>query len=125
MNKVRVYNDNIYEHRERFRGDLKIIPAGEYIEMDRDDAVQFKSQFMPIVKGRGGVDDPKGFKKLRIEFSPGPQVEDHLAKMESELSCQACDFVAQNKAGLAAHIRAKHAHQMVDSDAREALENEA
>lgn len=122
MSTVRVYNDNIYEHRENFRGKEIIIPSKGFVEMNKDDAVLFKSQFTPIVRGRGGVDDPKGFKMLRIEFTP-EVVKDIVAEQEEALSCQACDFKAQSKAGLAAHIRAKHAHQMIDQDAREALEN--
>ena len=126
MSMVRVYNDNIYEHREEFRGVEVIIPSKGFVEMNRDDAVLFKSQFTPILKGRGGIDDPRGFKMLRIEFDPGkPEVEDIVGKVEVELSCQACDFKAQSKAGLAAHIRARHSQQMVDTDAREAIENEA
>lgn len=127
MSMVRVYNDNIYEHREKFRGDEIIIPAKGYIEMNAEDAVLFKSQFTPIIRNKGGQDDPRGFKMIRIDYNPADvkQVRDVIAESEQELTCQACGFVAKNKAGLAAHIRANHSSQMIDSDAREALHNEA
>lgn len=124
MSLVRVYNDNIYEHREKFRGDMIIIPSGGFVEMDREDAVLFKSQFTPIIRDKGGRDDPRGFKKLRIEYEPkaGAQVVDAVAEDEQKRTCQACGFVAKTAAGLSAHMRSNHLAQMVDADAREALE---
>jgi len=125
MSMVRVYNDNIYEHREKFRGETIIIPAGGFVEMDREDAVLFKSQFTPIIRNKGGQDDPRGFKKLRIDYDPSKAgaVLDVAGQDEQERTCQACGFVAKTKAGLAAHMRANHLSQMIDADAREALEN--
>lgn len=126
MSNVRVWNDNIYEHREMFRGDEIVIPSGGYIEMAREDAVLFKSQFRPLIRNKGGVDDPRGFKKIRIEYNPDTKaVKDIIQEHRENHTCQACGFVAQSKAGLQSHIRANHAAQMIDNDAREALENEA
>lgn len=50
MSKWRVYNrhpDNT-THREKFRGDDVVIPGGEYVLMDYEDAIQFKGQYFPI-----------------------------------------------------------------------------
>jgi hypothetical protein len=124
MSQVRVYNDNKYEHREKFRGEIIIIPPGEFVEMNRDDAVLFKSQFTPVIRNKGGRDDPAGFKMLRIEKDLGaPTVKDVVAEHEAENTCMSCGFVAKSKTGLQSHIRANHASQMVDSEAREAIEN--
>ena len=126
MGMVRVYNDNIHEHREKFRGVEIVIPAGEFVEMDREDAVLFKSQFTPVIRNKGGRDDPKGFKMIRIEYAPTAEnVKDVVAEHEASMTCTACGFRAGSTAGLKAHIRAKHADQMVDAEAREALQNEA
>lgn len=124
MAMVRVWNDNVYEHTERFRGAMVTIPAGKFIEMPAEDAVLFKSQFTPIIRGKSGVDDPRGFKKIRIEYNPQPIVEDVVAKHEQSLTCQACGFVAKTDKDLKSHIRSTHVAQMLDDDAREALVKE-
>ena len=58
---VRVWNDNKFEHHEKFRGKQISIPAGGYVEMTADDAVLFKSQFTPMMKNKGGGEDDAGF----------------------------------------------------------------
>jgi len=124
MSNVRVYNDNKFEHREKFRGVQIFIPPGEYVEMNKEDAVLFKSQFTPIIRGKNGVDDPRGFKMIRIDFEPttNVSVRDVVGEQELDLTCQACGFIAKTEPGLKVHIRT-HATQMVDATAREAIEN--
>ena len=102
MAKVQVWNDNKFEHREKYKGKMIIIPAGEFVEMHRDDAVQFKGQYFPMKKGGNGVQLPETFKKIRIEFG------DVKPKKMAEFVCNICGFEAESKAGLAAHIRHKH-----------------
>ena len=122
MANVRVYNENVHEHREKFRGDLIVIPAGEFITMNREDAVLFRSQFTPIMRRNGGAsDDPRGFKMIRIDYDTAAPV-DVVAKHEAALLCQACGFVAKTEAGLKVHVRT-HVGQMVDETAREAVQN--
>ena len=104
--KVKVFNDNKYEHRERYKGQNIIIPAGGFIEMDRDDAVQFKGQFFPPQRGGNGVQLPETFKKIRIEY-----VEEKQAEAKAEHVCMICGFKAESAAGLAAHMRHKHPNQ--------------
>lgn len=117
MKQVRVWNDNKYEHREKFKGGMVIIPAGKYIEMNRDDAVLFKGQFTGMPENPR---DARGFKMIRLEFNPS-KIKDVVEEVEQANTCQACGFVAKTSAGLSAHIRANHQNQMVDEDAREAL----
>ena len=117
MAKVRVYNDNRFEHRENFRGEMKIIPAGKFIEMEREDAVLFKSQFFQPKYDKGGLQDPTTYKMIRLE-----KIEEQAKDAEpEEFRCHACNFSSQTKQGLAAHVRAKHAGQMVDDEARKKL----
>ena len=123
---VKVYNDNKYEHQEKFKGQMIIIPAGGYVEMTRDDAVLFRGQFRPMIKNKGGGEDPRGFKMIRIATAESePEVIDIVAKNEAENTCLACGKVCASAAGLKAHIRHNHQHQMVDEDAREALTKES
>lgn len=124
---VRVYNDNKHEHTEKFKGSTISIPPGGYVEMTRDDAVLFRGQFKPMMRNKGGKEDPRGFKMIRIDdtpYSPEQMVKDVVKENEDKNTCQACGFVAASAAGLSAHIRHNHQHQMVDDDAREALAKE-
>lgn len=63
---VKVYNDNVHPYQEKFRDELIKIPAGEFIEMDADEAHYLLSQFSYPVKDGQNVPDPKFFKMLRI-----------------------------------------------------------
>ena len=67
MAKVKVWNDNQFEHVEEFKGKKISIAPGAFVEMDYFDAVDFKGQFIPP-KMRGPNDpDPRFFKKIRVE----------------------------------------------------------
>ena len=78
MAKVKVWNDNVHPHRERFRGDWIEIPAKSYIEMEWEDGVQFRGQFTgiaPIIPETGNP-DPTRFKMIRVEAPSEPIFKD-------------------------------------------------
>jgi hypothetical protein len=69
MPLVKVWNDNKHVHVEKYQGKDIEIPAGKYIEMDYDDALQFQGKFKPpMITGQGH--DPRGFKMIRVERPP-------------------------------------------------------
>jgi hypothetical protein len=69
MAMVKVFNDNIYPHVEKFKGKEIHIASKDYIEMDYDDAKQFQGQYKaPVISGQGH--DPRGFKMIRVENPP-------------------------------------------------------
>lgn len=120
MEKVRVYNDNKVEHVEVYKGETIRIAPGSYHEMDRDEAVQFKSQFRTPVFDKGKQQKPESKKVLRIEaIVNGAEKQKPAA---DKYICMKCGFEAQNKAGLSAHIRANHIDSMVDEDAKKELQ---
>lgn len=125
MAKVRVYNDKLIEHVEKFKGDTFKIPAGGFIEMEDEDAVLFKSQFRTPIFDKGRNQTLESMKRIRV--APIPEQKGAVAKAdESEpLRCMACNFIADSKAGLKSHVRAKHADAMVDDDARKELQKGA
>jgi hypothetical protein len=73
---VKVWNDNIYPHTERFKGEEITIPAKGYVEMDFIDAVDFQGQFTSMKKTGTGGDDPRGFKMIRVERPAEPLFKD-------------------------------------------------
>jgi hypothetical protein len=65
--KIKVWNDNVYDHEERFKGKQVKIPAGEAIELDFEEAMELVSQFsaMPPEDYQGDV--RRFHKKLRVD----------------------------------------------------------
>jgi len=119
MGMVKVVNANQYEHRENFKGDMITIPAGGFVEMDREDAVLFKSQFTVPKFGKDKLQTPESYKMLRLIPIESDVPE---PKKENEFTCMACGFEAKSNAGLSAHIRATHKSAMLDEDAKKELE---
>jgi len=119
MAKVRVYNDNKWPHAEKFRGEMITLDPGAFVEMEREDAVLFKSAFTSPKFDKGGLQRPESFKMIRIE-----QIVDQAKDVTAptgEHNCMACGFTAQSAAGLKSHIRSNHQGQMIDDDARESI----
>lgn len=108
---VRVYNDNVYPHKEKFKGDVLLIPSKKYIEMDFFDAVEFLGQYTPIKVDGGGAHVAEGFKMLRIVKPDDFKIED--SKL---IKCQACGETFPGEDELDAHINEKHVDQIVDED---------
>lgn len=107
----RVWNDNDFEYREKFKDKEIVIPSRKCIEMEHMEAVEFLGVFQPIVRDYDGQPDPKFFKKLRIEKTSKavPQVAKAI-----ELVCQACGFTAKNSKELDEHIDANHLDSLAD-----------
>ena len=119
--KVRIVNNNVFDHVEKFRGDTVRIPAGGFIEMEREDAVLFKSNFFPPKFNGNGLQTPESMKMLKLEPIPDKKQAPEIP-VDKDLVCQACGFVAKTPAGLKSHIRANHASEMIDDDARKEIE---
>lgn len=99
MTRAQVWNDNVHPHTERFKDREISIPAKSFIEMDYDDAIEFKCQFTPIKTDGEKNPLPEGFKMIRVVpmaavQAPAPLVchatgkvassPEELAKMEAE-----------------------------------------
>lgn len=48
MAKVKVWNKNVHPYKEVFKGTPIEIPAGGFVEMDYEEAVEFKGTFSPL-----------------------------------------------------------------------------
>lgn len=117
---VKVWNKNVFDHEEKFKGDVIKIPAGGFIKMDRNEAVEFKSQFKQPVFLKGGVPDKEHLKMIVLE-----PIDDTIEEVTKDtFLCQKCGFEAGSNAGLKAHIRAKHLQSMENADARKELISE-
>lgn len=112
MQNVRVYNDNVYPHKERFKGDIIEIAPKKFITMDFFDAVEFLGQYTPIKVDGGGAALPESYKMLRIVKPEEFKIEDK----KTEIKCQACGKVFENNDELDAHVNENHLEQLVDED---------
>lgn len=114
MALARVFNDNVYPHRETFKGTTVEIAAGGSVDMDFEEALQFEGQFYPMIKNAGGQQCPTSFKRLRV-VPLGP-----VALAEVPLVCHATGALATNKAELA-KLNAENEH-LLHEDAKEQVE---
>ena len=98
MAQVKVRNLHTREHVEMFRDEEIRIPAGEYIEMGRAEAVTFLGQVTPLNQdGSGECVIPK---KLKIEEDP----EEHAAQRDQPFRFNSVDGKQfRTQAGLEAH----------------------
>jgi hypothetical protein len=115
MAKVKVWNDNVvkdeagrtigYDFKQEYNGELIVIPAGGFVEMDREFANDFYSAWFPIQVDGMGVQTPQSYKKLRIERDPN----DVAIATGEKFRCTACGEKCQGWTDLEAHIRVAHA----------------
>lgn len=123
MAMVRVYNDNVIEHVERFKGKEIKIPAGEYILMPSDDAILFKSQFRTPHWDKNKRPTLESMKKIRVAPDEGETRVEAPKEQAATYQCMACNFKAASEAGLKSHIRSKHVDTMLDENAQKELIN--
>jgi hypothetical protein len=74
--EVKVWNDNTHPYREEFKGNKIDIPAGKFVKMQDDEAVLFLGTMNPMKFDVDGKQDPKSYKKLRIEKIPQQKDQD-------------------------------------------------
>ncbi len=110
---VKVHNDNVHDHKEEFKGTKLLIPAGGFIEMEYEEAVQFQGQCTGIAPvGEDGAPDARFFKMIRV---------DHVKPEEVFKDDGLTNHLNGRKASTAEELRAvlaEFAHlRVVDKDA--------
>lgn len=126
MAKWRVYNMHPegMTHREKFRETLLEIPAGGYVLMDYEDAVQFRSQYFPMKKNAQGAADPASFKCIVLK--PDGDVTEVPTTTAKEFVCHFDGAKFPTQAMLDNYIKQNYAEQTFKDDEIEAeIEREA
>ena len=116
MGLARVYNDNVHPHTEVFKEKTISIAPKSYVEMDYDDAIEFKCQFTPIKTDGEKNPLPSSFKMIRVV--PVEAVETHVP-----LVCHATGKVASSPAELAL-MNAEHIG-LLEADSAKQVEKQA
>lgn len=103
MSMVKVWNDNVHPFTQVFKGEKVHIPAKSFIEMQWDEAIEFKSYPSPMEFDGMTNQKPESYKMIRVEGRPDAEatvvafkchldgtlhpskaaLEEHLAKIDS------------------------------------------
>lgn len=115
---VRVWNRNKFDHVETFKEKQIKIKAGEYILMDREEAIEFAGKYFRPKFDGNDVQLPQTYKMIEVEGKYGPAVE--LPVVEQKFKCIACGHVCLSERELAVHLEDKHAEQVAHDEEAEA-----
>jgi hypothetical protein len=107
--KVKVWNDNVHDFEQDFKGVKIKIPAGKFVEMDFYDGSQFLQKFYPPVVDGMGRHDPRGFKMLRLDPPIPDFSKDKEDAEDEEFKCHSCGEKHDTWKSLEKHIINKHA----------------
>lgn len=97
--KVKLWNDNIYDFKQRFKEVDYSIPAKGFIEIEEDEAHQLVCAYYPVERDAGGKQKPHSYKMLRIEGRSQVAADPY--------QCLACGYKAYNALELKAHTEAR------------------
>lgn len=107
MGLAQVWNDNVHPYKEVFKEKTIQIAPKSFIEMDFDEAKEFKSQYSPIVHDGEGNPLPTSYKMIRVV----PLKQDQRAE---PLICHATGKIASSPEELA-KMNAEHAGILEES----------
>ena len=113
MSKCKVINVHPQgiTHVEDFKGDKIEIPAGSFIVMDYEDAVQFKSQYFAMKFDAMEQQDPRSFKCIKLEPILEPEEIKSVEKVVYVCNLDGKKF--ETAEALNAHISANYADKVV------------
>ncbi len=114
MALVKVWNDNVHDFKQKFRGDDIHVPAKAFIWMEADVANLFRGAYSPIKRDSDGQPLPTSYKMIRIEEVTAEQKAAEAKLHDSK--CNACGFQASSKTDLDEHVNASHLNQMLDQE---------
>lgn len=108
-------------HKEVYKGDKIEIPAGKFILMDYDEAVQFKSQFFPMKKNGQGVQTPESMKMIALR----KHVDGSNEEREQKVYVSHVDGKElPSQSALDAYLKQFEGQQIVDEAAEEEIKAE-
>lgn len=104
---VKVWNDNVHPFEQEFKGEKIKIAARGFVEMDYEDAVQFRGCYYPPRFDGARNQTPESYKMIRVD-SPAKQTE------QTWQICAACGDRFANQAELDQHVDKNHLHELED-----------
>lgn len=120
MAQVRIYNKNIYDFEQTYRGKKWKIPAGESILAEESEGREFFYAWTPVIKDNKGQADERYLKKLEIEYLKRKDKQ----PVKDVLNCMVCNLKFESDLELKAHTLAQHKQYLADSETAQELETE-
>ncbi len=119
--KVKVWNRNKFPHTEKYKGAEYTIAAGGFIEMEFEDAVDFKGQFTPMPPEDYNGDPAKFHKMIVVEWpeDPGTKVDPLVCHADGSAASSQDALIA--KIAQYSHIAAKD--ELAERESRGAAES--
>jgi hypothetical protein len=112
---VKVWNDNKFDYKEKFKGAHISIPAKSFIKMERGEASQFLGTMPASIQvDANGQIRPESYKMLRVE-PIGPNDD----KPTQELVCMQDGKKFQTQKELDDHIAENYMDKIADEDSRD------
>lgn len=120
---VKVWNDNIYPFKQKFKDQEHVIPAGKFIIMEFYEGHEFKSFSSPVKLDADDKPLPISYKMLRVEdHFPEAKKEEPVpmapAKEETLNECLACGKKFFILAELTEHLK-EHEGKIFNPDVAE------
>lgn len=116
---VQVRNLNTHVFKQQFMDRMIVIPPGESIEMDFDEANKFVGTYSSPKLDGDGNHMPEGFKMLRIEDAVAKPVAAPEVKIDPN-KCLSCGYTASGQTDLNEHLKT-HGEALVDPVAEEQI----
>ncbi len=76
MAQVKVWNENTHDFKQEVKGVMLEIPAKGFIEMDYEEAIDFKGMFSPLPPADFSGDHALYYKMIRVEAPAAPVFKD-------------------------------------------------
>lgn len=108
---VKVWNRKTTEHVEKYKDQVIKIKPGHFVEMEREEAVQFAAQYYRPKFDGNGVQLPESFKKIEIEGKYGTP---RPVQIDPTHKCMACGHVCLSARELSVHTEENHADQIAN-----------
>lgn len=125
MAVVKVWNRNTYDHTEKFKGQEITIRAGQFIEMDYIDAIDFKGQFIPPKTLGPNNPDPQHFKMIEVEQPTEPVVKEdpNVFHATGKAASTPAEMIAFAKAYAAMHPDLKADDPTAEAEGKKTVAN--
>lgn len=122
--KVKLWNDNVYDHAEKFKGNVVTIPAGSFIELDIEEAYELKGQFTPMPPDDYSGDVRKFYKMLRVDAPKHAHATGAIQYIDP-VTGKRYETAAQLADALKAHAHLQIRDELAEEEAKFATEARA
>lgn len=122
MARWKVWNrhPNGLTHKEKFQDNIIEIPAGNYVLMDYEDAVQFRGQYFPMKTLPTSEKDPAGFKCIHLEKHDQDESEISQGAKAKEFICHLDGKVFSQEKDLIEYVKQNYSDKIVMDEVAEA-----